>query len=388
MSESAETLPAGTPRLLFAGVDADIGETLSATLGSGVEVVVVGSLEAATVALGAVPFDAALVQPRLATGSGNALLGLLKRDHPRIVRYLVLEDGRDGLALAALDNLHRVLQAPIDAPAFLVGLHALRALRQRLEHPRLAEAIGGIGRLPPPPALSLELMRRTDAADATAGEVAALVERDPVLAAKVLRLCNSAMYSAGQRIEDIQGAVLRLGHLTLRRLVMAGEVFGGNRPSDDVAAHETLRDQSLRASRFAARLAPEPWADLAATAALLAGVGRLLPGVRRPWQASPDAAVAVGAEAPTYAEAGAYLLGLWGLPERLVDAAAHHVAPESAGETGLGLVGLCHVAWAMVADVPLDVAWVAAHGLEAQRPVWERMAAERVADEVHDVGEA
>lgn len=372
MSALAATPDDAPLRLLFAGADDSVAADLAEALGDRVVLKVAGASDEALALVRREPFDAVLVQPRLAQGSGNALLGVLKRESPKVVRCLVLDDGRDAPGLAALENLHRLLYQPLDAEALLAGLKSLLALRRRLESPRLAEAIGRIGRLPPPPALSLDLMRRTEDLEVAARDVAALVESDPTLAAKVLRLCNSAMYSGGRRIDDIHSAVVWLGNLSLRRLVMAGEIFGAARPKAEPEALDRLRDTSLRASRLAARLLPGAQADLAATAALLAGVGRLLPQVRIPWAPQPGESD----DWPTYAEAGAYLLALWGLPETLVEVVAQHPAPATAAEHGLGVVGACHVAWAMLGELPLDEAWVEAQGLADQREAWQAMAAE------------
>lgn len=372
MSAPAATLDDAPLRLLFAGADAAVAAALVAALGERIVLKEVGAIDEALALVRSEPFDAVLVQPRLAQGSGNALLGVLKREAPNLVRCLVLDDGRDAPGLAALENLHRLLYQPLDAEALLAGLKSLLALRRRLESPSLAEAIGRVGRLPPPPALSLDLMRRTEDLDVAARDVAALVESDPTLAAKVLRLCNSAMYSGGRRIDDIHSAVVWLGNLSLRRLVMAGEIFGATRPKVESEALDRLRDTSLRASRLAARLLPGPRADLAATAALLAGVGRLLPEVRVPWAPQPGEA----ADWPTYAEAGAYLLALWGLPETLVEAVAQHPTPAAVAEHGLSVVGACHVAWALLGELPLDEAWIDARGLGGEREAWQALATE------------
>ena len=363
-------------RLLFAGADEGVAAALAAALGGRIALQVVAASDEALALVRRDAFDAVIVQPRLAQGSGNALLGVLKRESPKLVRCLLLDDGRDAPGLAALENLHRLLYQPLDAEALLAGLGSLLALRRRLESPRLAEAIGRIGRLPPPPALSLDLMRRTEDLDVAARDVATLVESDPTLAAKVLRLCNSAMYSGGRRIDDIHSAVVWLGNLSLRRLVMAGEIFGAARPRAEPEALDALRETSLRASRLAARLLPGPRADLAATAALLAGVGRLLPQVRVPWAPQPGD----DPDWPSYAEAGAYLLALWGLPESLVEAVAQHPTPAAVAEHGLGVVGACHVAWSLLGEVPLDEAWIEAQGLAGERPVWQALAAERRSD--------
>ena len=48
----------------------------------------------------------------------------------------------------------------------------------------------------------------------------------------------------------------------------------------------------------------------------------------------------------------------------------------AAAEPGLGVVGACHVAWALLGELPLDEAWVDAQGLADQREVWQALAAE------------
>lgn len=358
-------------RLLVAASDPTLAERLRRACAGRAEVRAAASAAEAQALVRTGPFDAVLASVRLGQGSGNALLGVLKREAPALLRCLLLDEGSDAPALAALDNAHRLFQPPFDGEEVCAALEAVRALRQRLDHPRLAAMVGRVGRLPAPPHLSLELMRRSGEGEAPAREVAALVEQDPVLAAKVLRLCNSALYGGGRRVEDIRSAVVRLGQQALRRLVLAGEVFGrGRGPGEDAAEH-ALREHSLRASRLAAALLPGPRADLAATAALLAGVGRLLPEVRIPGAISTGEA----SDWPGYAEAGAYLLGLWGLPEPLVEAVALHPTPALAGERGLGLVGACHVAWALLGELPLDTGWLAAQGLEGEQERWADLAA-------------
>lgn len=356
-------------RLLVVSADPALAAGLESAWGDGGAIEAVESVADAQARVRAGGIDAVLVTPRLAQGSGNALLNLLKREAPEVLRCLLLDDRFDAPALAAVDNVHRLFHPPLDAAALLTALCAVRDQRRRLDRPGLAEAIGRVGRLPPPPALSLELMRRTEP-EASAREIAALVQRDPALAAKVLRLCNSAMYSGGRRIDDIHTAVLWLGHLALRRLVLAGEVFGTIRGQAGEDPAHTLRAQSLLASRLAAALLPGPAADLAATAALLAGVGRLLPDARM-----PDAADG-SPEPPGHAEAGAYLLGLWGLPDVLVQTVALHPTPALAGEAGLGLVGACHVAWALAGGIPWDDAWLRAQGFAGQRDAWDALLAQ------------
>jgi hypothetical protein len=48
--------------------------------------------------------------------------------------------------------------------------------------------------------------------------------------------------------------------------------------------------------------------------------------------------------------------------------------PALAGERGLGIVGAVHLAWALLGEVPLDEAWLAAQGLDGELERWRVLA--------------
>ena len=81
-----------------------------------------------------------------------------------------------------------------------------------------------------------------------------------------------------------------------------------------------------------------------------------------------------------HAEVGAYLLGLWGFPNSIVEAVAFHHAPSRASEKSLTLSGLVHIADRLVHlrcdncsgqnDPGLEPGYLAGLGLEASVPGW------------------
>lgn len=83
----------------------------------------------------------------------------------------------------------------------------------------------------------------------------------------------------------------------------------------------------------------------------------------------------------THAEAGAYLLGLWGFPNPLVEAVLFHAAPGQAPTPGWGLPGLIHVSSSLAAhpevadpDDPilgLEPGYLEGLGLKGRWPAWQ-----------------
>jgi HD-like signal output (HDOD) protein len=75
--------------------------------------------------------------------------------------------------------------------------------------------------LPVMPELALRLMRTLEREDTTMAEVAALIERDPSLSVKVLRMANSAGVGAQREVATLRDAANVLGMRRLRDLSLA-----------------------------------------------------------------------------------------------------------------------------------------------------------------------
>lgn len=355
-------------RIVIAGEGAgQSGDLKQALAELGLEWDVLGCADAASAL--ALPADAAIdvfVCPlRLGTLQGAELLAKLRAAHPAAVRIVLLDKGQEAHAMQALDVAHRVLNTPLDASELIEAVDSVVDLRTLLDNAELKDTIGRVGSLPPPPRLYIELTQLLRDPDASTSEVAELLSQDPAVAAKVLRLCNSAYFSGGRQITDMRAAVTRLGMQALRTLVLASETFGSVQSAGNVD-RDAMQERALRTSRLAGRLLGGSSAELAATAGLLAEVGRLLPGV--------------GSESgPDYAEAGAYLLGLWGLPMPIVEAVAYHRTPSRLRSSGFWVTGAVHTASALVCDEAVDEEYLRAVGVLEKLPQW-RALAEQMAD--------
>jgi HD-like signal output (HDOD) protein len=287
---------------------------------------------------------------------GLALLGEVRTRHPEAVRILLMDQGGDRDVFQALETSHRIVAEPLDALSLIEAVEGVIELRTLLDDPMLKQAIERVGTLPAAPKQYLALVRLLRDPDSTAARIAEVVGQDPTLAARVLRLSNSAYYSGGREISDLRSAVTRLGHEALRQLVLASEVFSSG-PDADV-----LRDRALRISQLAGKLLAGPSSELASTAGLLAEVGLLLP--RTEGDATGGA---------SYATTGAYLLGLWGLPGPIVEAVAFHDRPGRV-HGSFWVTGAVHVAAALVNGRDVDEAYLRSVGQLDRLPRWRALA--------------
>lgn len=297
---------------------------------------------------------------------GPELLARVAALYPQAVRILLLDQSPNEASVdiaQGLDGAHRVLGRPLDPAELVEAVESVIDLRQLLDNEALKRLLGRINSLPPPPRLYLQLTRLLRDPDANNAAIAQALSQDPAIAAKVLRLCNSAYFSGGREISDMRSAVVRLGHQTLLRMVLTIEAFGGLKLGSG-KAREEMQDRALRASNLARKLLPGPSAELAATASLLSEVGKLLPGV---------VSAESEEEGPNYAEAGAYLMGLWGLPMPLVEAVAYQRRPSQLRSGGFWVTGAVHVATALVAGEEPDEDYLRSVGMLDKLPQWREM---------------
>ena len=85
------------------------------------------------------------------------------------------------------------------------------------------EIVDKVKDLLPMPEVSLAITRRMADDDCSISDVAEILQTDPVLSAKLLRIANSPFYSYPGKVEDLNRAVMLVGMNGLRELVWACE---------------------------------------------------------------------------------------------------------------------------------------------------------------------
>lgn len=188
------------------------------------------------------------------------------------------------------------------------------------------------------PVAALDVHRLSVAKNVKLDEVLATLEKDPLLAARVLRVANSSLY-AGAPLQSLQHAVMRLGLKNLASVVwevaMNMKVFRCktyNEPMELVRRHSTA---VAHLSRLVAEQTPIPL-DYAFLCGLLHDVGAaailLLLGERGPIETPPlPSFVLDEVQLNVHAEASRIIAKNWKLPDDLQLVLAHHHAVNVGG---------------------------------------------------------
>ena len=310
------------------------------------------------------PFDVIVSDMRMPGMDGPELLAEVRKRHPRTVRIILSGQSDEDVRLRAVGPAHQYLSKPCDPKMLVHTVTRACMLRDRLESGPLRRLVSQIEALPSLPNIFKELLTELRSGHACVERVAEIIAGDIAMTAKVLQLVNSSFFGLAQRITDPRQAVKWLGIKKIEPLVLTAGIFsqvedthlcGLDYPAfanHSLAVATRARDIVVQVSDIAedaedAFLAGmlHDWGKLVLAANLPAQYEEAMDAASQQfvplWQAEMDTFAA------SHAEVGAYLAGLWGLPDPIVEAIAFHHEPHQAPSREFTPLAAVHVANAL-----------------------------------------
>lgn len=343
-------------------------------------------------------FDVLVTDMRMPQMDGAELLEQAKELRPGMARIVLSGYSERELTVRSVGLAHQFLAKPCDATTLRATIARACRLRELLADDELAQIIGRLGTLPSLPRLYRAVAEETERDDTSLIRLASLIEQDIAMTAKVLQLVNSDFFASGRKVATMRDAVATLGLDVIRALVVSNAAFSMF-DAPELEFHEALWRHSVAtgalARLIAARRAPAEARGALEAEALQAGIlhdiGQLVIASKWPQahrQARERARHEPGVDLPAaevaavgcdHARVGAYLMGLWGLSDTIVDAIAFHHRPAQRSDAGFCALTAVHVASALVEsrDDGLDLDYLAAVGCSAELDRW-RADAQRV----------
>jgi HD-like signal output (HDOD) protein len=316
----------------------------------------IGGLEALK-RIEAESFDIVVSDMRMPDVDGLRVLDAVRQAQPGCVRLVLSGHSTSDAALCTVGTAHQFIAKPCEPAELDQLLNRIWSLRATLSDPALRDLVGSVSSLPSPLSTHLALVQALSDPEASIRTVAAIVERDPAIAAKVLQLVNSSFFGRARRVSSLEDAVSYLGMNLVRAVAISHEALRLFQPYDGCRFDaEAFRAHSLRVAGLAKRLMTRsPQEDDAFMTGILHDIGKLVLATRAPSHlaAMMDAADTSGrplheverAERNlTHAEVGGYLLGIWGLPHGIVEGVTRHHRPGMAGEDEVAVVAAVHAA--------------------------------------------
>jgi putative nucleotidyltransferase with HDIG domain len=343
-------------------------------------------------------YDVIVSDMRMPEMDGAELLTIVKDTYPDSVRIILSGHAEREMIMRTVRPAHQYISKPCEAETIKGIISRACALRDILNQEGLKATVSRLESLPCLPSLYNEVMEELQRSDCSIDRVGHIIAEDLAMTAKILQLVNSAFFGMRRRFPDVKKAVVFLGLDTVKSLVLTFGLFEQfDAAKMEVLDMGSLMTHSMHTSALAKRIAALEGLERESTddtfmSALLHDVGKLVIADNMPetyreiLELSQKEQISLhDAERAvlnaTHAEVGAYLLGLWGLPDAIVEAIAFHHQPADHPTTCFEPLVAVHVADALDnwSSVPketegppggLDSDFLSALGLDQRLPVW------------------
>jgi putative nucleotidyltransferase with HDIG domain len=331
-----------------------------------------------------IAFDVIVSDMRMPGMDGMQLLNMVQKKYPGVARIILSGHSDREIIMRSVKTAHQYLSKPCEKAMLVATIARACSLQDILNQKNLRYLLGGIATMPSMPLLYARILEELGSPDASMAGVAAIIEQDPGMTAKLLQLVNSSFFGVFGHILNVNEALVMLGMDVIRTLVLTMEVFSSlNIQALAVIDADRIRDHSVKTAAIARQIAGLEKMDAAKTdhammACFLHDTGKFLfaqyyPDLYREVIQIMDKEHLSSYEAEkkvfdvTHAELGAYLLGLWGLPDTIIEAIAFHHTPMSYLASEFELCGLIHVSELMEhQEAACQGAWEEPAGLDME----------------------
>ena len=319
-------------------------------------------------ALAEEPYHAIVTDMRMPDMDGVQLLAEVSRRHPEMVRLILSGFSEAESVMRTVGPAHQFLAKPCPPEILIDVLRRSMALRKMLDSDVMRGLLAGIKNLPTPPETYFRLIKYLEDPNASFAGTAQIIERDVAMTAELLKLTNSAYFGLPSSVTSPLQAIRVLGFEILRSLVLQVGIFQSfHGKAKEKAMMEAVNRDSFRVAHIARRIAKLEGFELTRVeecfcAGMLCSIGALVLLDCLPEQFAKVKARVLEGEDPIEAElsefgatqfqVGAYLLGLWGFKNSVVEAVAFADQPGTQPASRLDVSAVVHVARVLAGPFP------------------------------------
>ena len=344
-----------------------------------------------------IPADVIVTETMFSSRDGIEFLETIRDSHPEAARIILSGYAGEEILLKSVDLAHQYLAKPCDHDTLRATITRAFIVKELLDDSALKQVVSKIDSLPSVPALYIELVEELKSEDGSIARVGDIIAKDMGLTAKILKLVNSAFFGLPQHISNPAKAASLLGVDLIKAIVLTHGTFDQfNHLRVPGFSLDELWQHSMSSAACAKIIAQrsgldQPFAEAAFMSGLLHDIGKLLVAAHIPEKymrihrmIEKENVSAAKAEkmilGTTHAAVGAYLLGLWGLPDGIIQATAFHHHPASQPALPINTATITHVANAVVKAGPaiqetidaVDSEYLENAGLLSQLSSWHQ----------------
>ena len=307
------------------------------------------------------PFDVLVSDISMPGMDGTTLVNVVSELYPKTTRLIFSARSGGEIGLKTAGSAHQFYLKPQDISLIAKRTKNILRLRDFLPAEGLDQIVSDIKTLPSMPSICLALENELKKPNVSMDAVGKIVEKDIAMSAKILQLVNSAFFGMRERVTRPSQAAVLLGGEVLKSLLLGLHIFTEwtKKTIPCFSIHE-LWSHSLNVASSAQEIAlaeglDKKTADEFYIAGLFHDIGKIIMADNLPESCEliqkivhERGGTLLAAEkeilGATHTEAGAYLMALWGFPDNVIQACAHHHYPSAMEQHGFNPACAVHVA--------------------------------------------
>ncbi len=343
--------------------------------------------------------DVIVSDMRMPGMDGGELLSKIMDISPETIRIILSGFSEQEATLRTVKVAQQFISKPANGEILVSTVQRALDLRRLLRNESLERVIAGTENIFTNSKVHMDIIKELQRPDCSMTKLAELVSQDVIIVANILKMVNSAFFGLPKKIVNIQQAVSYLGINTILALFLHSELFSkANIRNDKIFSIDSFNEHSMKVAAFAKEIyvsytGSSILADDIVIAGILHDIGKLLlltiPGyyknkndenVTRVYRKPEDEYTILNS---SHSEVGAYLLGLWGFKDNIVEAVAYHHNPSKMfGKKEFNMVSAIHIAEALImnrnnlnyddGENNLDMDYIKEIGVEDKIEKWER----------------
>lgn len=379
-------------RILFAGDKVSILEPLKSMLlsvNNDWDIHYADSEETALQILEKCEFDMLISDMHMPENEGISILEKVKTKYPAILRIVISGVKDRDLMLKATQHAHQFLTMPDDAQSLRKKIEKIYSLQTYLHNSKITGVINSIKSLPGLPGLYLQIEEEINKINPSFKRIEELISKDMIMTVKILQLVNSAFFGLPVKIINPLQAINFLGLGTIKSLVLMVHLFSPDDPNHPLGRYiNKLWDHSLKVAKFSKMMAVEETSEPKIVeetyiGGLLHDLGKIvfwqMDGYFADMERVQNEYHITSSEAEyvlyhtSHAEVGAYLMGIWGLPENLIEIVCFHHNPSLTNTKTLNSLAMVHLSDHILNAGPLDLKFVEELKLSDKLNYWREI---------------
>lgn len=288
-------------------------------------------------------FDVVVSDLQMPGMNGIELLKEVSERNPEVVPIILSGQVNKSLLMHSLRANAQVLLKPCKMEDLISAIERSHTLRMLMRSDNVQRVVSKLTELPSLSKTHTKLIEALDNDKTPLSKIIKLLQEDVSITAKVMQLANSAFFGH-TRVAQLENAIKILGLTHIRLLVLASDIFlkidhrkGANVDISSLIRHSTNVGRYSGHIAKALKLSPSE-CEAAHVAGLLHDIGKLILLKDMPKEMSriakyrdeknlPEYEIESEILGCTHSEVGAYILGVWQLPDVILEAVVFHHHP-------------------------------------------------------------